>query len=100
MGPGPLVPINGTLTGNEYAQILLNNIPEVKTSLNVQTASMIEDRCRIHNTQDVLRTKENLNVRDLDLPAYSPDLNIIENVWSILKTRVADRAPGNFEELE
>ncbi len=33
-------------------------------------------------------------------PPNSPDLNIIENLWSIMKTNVGKRHPKNVEELE
>ena len=32
-------------------------------------------------------------------PPNSPDINIIENVWSMLKKRVFQRHPKNIEEL-
>ena len=32
-------------------------------------------------------------------PSNSPDINIIENVWSLLKKRVFQRHPKNIEEL-
>ena len=32
-------------------------------------------------------------------PPNSPDINIIENVWSLLKKRVSQRHPKNIEEL-
>ena len=32
-------------------------------------------------------------------PPNSPDINIIENVWSLLKKRVFQRHPKNIEEL-
>ena len=41
--------------------------------------------------------RKNINV--IEWPSYSPDLNPIENVWSILKMRVKKRNPINETEL-
>jgi transposase len=35
----------------------------------------------------------------MDWPANSPDLNPIENIWSILKRAVSRREPQTVEEL-
>jgi len=36
----------------------------------------------------------------LDFPPYSPDLNPIENLWSILKARVESRLARTTDEVE
>jgi transposase len=36
----------------------------------------------------------------LEWPANSPDLNLIENLWGIVKTNVKKRTPQNLDELE
>ncbi|CAF1663328.1 unnamed protein product [Rotaria magnacalcarata] len=36
----------------------------------------------------------------IDWPSNSPDINPIENVWSIIKRRVEKRKPKNLEELD
>lgn len=39
-------------------------------------------------------------VNNMEFPAYSPDLNPIENLWAILKARVENRNPRDVEELK
>ena len=35
----------------------------------------------------------------LDWPANSPDISMIENVWTILKRMIAERQPTSLSEL-
>uniref|UniRef100_A0A4W5MKP2 Tc1-like transposase DDE domain-containing protein n=1 Tax=Hucho hucho TaxID=62062 RepID=A0A4W5MKP2_9TELE len=48
-------------------------------------------------TQEWLRDKS-LNV--LEWPSQSPDLNLIEYLWKVLKIAVEQRSPSNLTELE
>ena len=36
----------------------------------------------------------------IDWPSNSPDINPIENMWSIFKQRVEKRKPSNIDELD
>ena len=98
-GVRPLVQVDGSLDGVQYAGILQHHIPQVKAALGRQSAYIIEDDASIHGTDDVRRAKDFLRLTDLGLSSYSPDLNIIENVWGILKRRIKNRAPESREEL-
>ena len=67
---------------------------------------ILEDNCKVH-TAAVNRTAgRKRKPTYLDHPPYSPDLNPIENAWSILKRELAklERRPltpnGLFEEAQ
>ena len=40
------------------------------------------------------------SIQPLEWPGSSPDLNPIENLWKVLKRKVAARRPGNQIQLE
>ena len=52
---------------------------------------------RSSKAKEWLRVHE---VRRLDWPSNAPDINLIENVWVVLKDRVATRNPKNLDQLE
>ena len=49
---------------------------------------VILDNARFHRKKVVQRILNKVGCRALFLPSYSPDLNLIENQWHGLKTRV------------
>ena len=60
-----------------------------------------QDNYPIHVSKQTKNFFKNINIDLLDWPPYSPDLNIIENVWHILSEMVYDGTPiRNLNELE
>ncbi|KAL3261118.1 hypothetical protein MRX96_046183 [Rhipicephalus microplus] len=90
-GLGPLFRIPGRLTAKVYNEI----IDDVLLSFAVngrfpdRSFHFQPDGCPVHNASTV---QENLNasgIAQLCWPPKGPDLNIIENVWGLMKARLA-----------
>ena len=76
------VTYNGGTTGDRFSEYLKNNlIPELKSDDIV-----IMDNLRSHHVQAVKEAFEEAKIQYMYLPAYSPDLNPIEKMWSKVKS--------------
>jgi transposase len=57
------------------------------------------DNCLIHKQEEIEDAIEAVGAGVIFLPAYSPDLNPIENCWSKIKTLLRSLQPRSLEEL-
>ena len=88
--------VSGTINSIKYLQILLESLlPEMLSGKELQ-----QDNAPAHNLN---LSKTWFSENELEIlenwPLNSPDINIIEKVWSLLKKRVFQRYSKNIEEL-
>ncbi len=60
---------------------------------------VIMDNLQTHHANAVKEVIENLNIKVMYLPPYSPDLNPIEKMWSKIKSILRKRKVRDFHAL-
>lgn len=101
-GRSPLVVLRRTITGDGYREILSSHLlPWAEQLLGSSRTEWFlqDDNATPHRCQAVQRFLETSNIRRIDWPARSPDLNPIEHLWDELGRRVRERRPTSIAQL-
>jgi transposase len=91
----------GSFDAAKYVDILQHNL--IQTALHFYPREpwyFQQDNAPQHTSRVARQWFHNHGVTLLDFPPYSPDLNPIENLWAIVKTRVEKRLARTTDELE
>lgn len=56
------------------------------------------DNAKIHTSKLTMETLNALDINILPFPPYSPDLNIIEHIWALLKRKINEIYPNLADE--
>jgi hypothetical protein len=90
---GPIVSIDGSVTGDKYTTILHDTLlPYLDALANngITGITLQQDNAQSHICKkakaffNLATTEHRFTVMD-DWPPYSPDMNLIENLWAYLK---------------
>ena len=90
------------LNATQYYEEILHKylLPMISEGIEV-----IADGTPCHTSKKICQYKLNNNIHTILWPPSSPDLNLIENVWALLKNKLCkqwrnpDKRPHNRQEL-
>lgn len=99
-GTGALQKVNGIMKKEDYLQILQENLKSSARRLGLGRSWVFQqDNDPKHTSKVVKEWLNQARIKVLEWPSQSPDLNPIENMWTVLKKQVRVRKPTNLVEL-
>ena len=86
-----------TMNGKKYVQVLQEKL---KLHMTVHQCDIfMHDGAPCHRSSLVKKFLGEKNIRQLDWPGNSPDLNPIKNLWMLLRNKVSEKQPTNAKSL-
>jgi transposase len=95
----PLVAESSTITSVRYQDMLVKHFLPFSRRTRTRSYFLQQDNAPAHVSKITKAFFKDSKIKTFDWPANSPDLNPIENLWSILKLRVFARKPKDKNDL-
>ncbi len=100
-GVGPLCFLKSTVNAAIYQEILEHfMLPSADKLYGDADFIFQQDLAPAYTAKGTKSWFNDHDVTVLDWPANSPDLNLIENLWGIVKRKMRDTRPNNADELK
>ena len=91
------LPSGTTMNGEKYAQLLSDKL---QLHMHVHKCNIfMQDGAPCHRSKLVTNFLKKKKVKVLDWPGNSHDLNPIENLWTVMKDKVAEKQPSSLPYL-
>jgi hypothetical protein len=91
------LPKNTTMNGATYLNMLMEKVPDFMEILDCNV--FMQDGAPCHRSNKVKQWIKSKNYELLPWPGNSADLNPIENLWDIVKSKVAEKNPSSYDDL-
>jgi transposase len=94
-----LAVVEGTMTSFRYVDTLKTYLVGKKSESDINKMIFQQDNASCHTAKHTRAFFSEVGLTVLPWPANSPDLNPIENIWSVLKQRVEKHAVKTKDDL-
>ena len=99
-GVGSLYPIAGIMNGDKYMEVINNKVlTDMEEAFPNGEGIFQQDLAPCHRANKVKRLFLEKEIRVLDWPGNSPDLNPIENLWAIVKLEARKKDCTTLEKM-
>jgi transposase len=102
-GPGPILFYKGRLNSAAYVTLISAVLPQLLNDLSADQDGdwyFQQDNAPCHKAANTIRWFDEQGIQLLPWPPTSPDLNPIENVWSIIDRQLEKMKINGIAELE
>jgi len=99
-GKTPLKVDCGYIDSDRYQDIIHECLMENMSNLYPEGYILQQDNARCHTSKSTTEWFDKQGITVLKWPAMSPDLNPIENLWSVIKGRLEKLDPSRMEDMK